>query len=68
MSAWGQWGSAKAHARYREPIDRGDPGWRRLCNCGCRKRQSHRGMANGVCLMSGCELRVRRWVRDGFAR
>ena len=38
---------------------------RRRCDCGCQKRATHLGMANGVCLMIGCELYVRRWIRDG---
>ena len=35
------------------------------CRCGCKGRETHHGRANGVTLMSGCELYVRRWVRDG---
>ena len=37
---------------------------RRRCTCGCEQRATHLGMANGVCLTMGCELYVRRWVRD----
>ena len=35
------------------------------CRCGCDRRASHLGLADGLCMMSGCELTVRRWVRDG---
>jgi hypothetical protein len=38
---------------------------RRRCPC-CKKRATHVGGSGGVGLMSGCELRVRRWVRDGY--
>lgn len=63
MSQWGSWGSATEHRRYPEKVD---PRSRRRCHCGCKQRATHRGMANGVCLMMGCELSVRRWARDGF--
>lgn len=39
---------------------------RRRCNCGCGTRATHTGLGNGVALMIGCELSVRRWVRDGI--
>ena len=57
---WGQWGSVLDHVRYMEPLKS-----RRLCRCGCRKRQTHIGMANGVGLAWGCELSIARWVRSG---
>jgi hypothetical protein len=57
------WASAVEHERYSDPIDKSDRR-RRMCPCGCRKRSTHRGKANGVTLMSGCELLVRRWVKD----
>lgn len=38
---------------------------RRRCGCGCKKRATHFGGNNGIALMRGCELYVRRWVRDG---
>ena len=56
------WGSAVHHARYMQPIKKGL--WRK-CHCGCNKFSKFSGMANGVCLMHGCELSTRRWVRDG---
>jgi hypothetical protein len=62
---WGLYGSATDHERYMERVDHSS---RRICGCGCGQRSTHRGMANGVCLMTGCELSVRRWVRDGFNR
>lgn len=64
MSDWGSRGSATEHRRYLEPVDGRS---RRRCSCGCKTRATHRGMANGVCLMSGCEFFVRRWVRDGIS-
>ena len=58
---WGQVGSDDM-LRYMEPT----ANKRRRCNCGCKGAVTHRGMANGVTLMGGCELRVRRWVRDSL--
>jgi hypothetical protein len=61
---FGTWGSAMEHRRYVELI----PGRyrnRRKCHCGCGGKTSHAGMANGLCLTQGCELSMRRWVRDG---
>src|SRR4051794_9753639 len=63
-AGWGQHGSMTEHVRYAEPVDARS---RRRCHCGCRKRATHRGMANGVCLTMGCELFVRGWVKDPFA-
>lgn len=59
---WGCVGSSSDHARYAEPIKS-----RRKCHCGCGQRKTHAGMANGIGLISGCELLIRRWVRDGSA-
>jgi len=58
---WGVRGSATEHHRYAEQIDPRSP---HRCGCGCKRRASHRGMANGICLATGCELWIRRWVRD----
>lgn len=60
---FGKYGSATEHLRYIEPTDSRS---RRRCHCGCKKRATYRGMANGVCLAIGCELYIRRWVRDGI--
>lgn len=38
---------------------------RRKCGCGCRARATHLGLGDGVALTHGCELSVRRWIRDG---
>jgi hypothetical protein len=57
---WGQHGSIEMN-RYIQPVG---PRSRRRCNCGCKQRSTHLGMANGVCLAEGCELSMRRWVRD----
>lgn len=43
------------------------PHRRRRCTCGCRGPLTHYGGVGGVVLMSGCELRVRRWVREGVS-
>lgn len=35
------------------------------CHCGCKTRATHVGTANGIAMMMGCELSVRRWVKQG---
>ena len=37
-----------------------------MCRCGCGKRATHAGLGDGIVLMVGCLLSVRRWVRDGY--
>lgn len=59
---WGLHGSVDQHIRY--SVLR-SPRARKKCHCGCGRRATHAGMANGVCLTIGCELHVRRWVRQG---
>lgn len=61
--SWGTHGSSIEHQRYAHRIT-GRIG-RRKCDCGCGRRSTHTGCANGVALTSGCELAIRRWVRDG---
>jgi hypothetical protein len=62
-AGWGSWGSSADHVRYSKALT-GPKNKRRMCRCGCRKKRTHIGMANGVGLMGGCELWVARWVRD----
>lgn len=62
MSDFGVYGNSELHARYMQPVP---PRSRRRCKCGCRKRATHIGMANGVGMVSACELYARRWIRDG---
>lgn len=57
---WGRWGSVEHHVLYTQPIV-GRRG-RRKCYCGCGKRATHLGMANGVALAHGCEWSMRRWA------
>jgi len=38
---------------------------RSRCGCGCKMKATHLGTGQGAGMMSGCELSVRRWVRDG---
>lgn len=64
MAGWGEYANSEVHRRYSEEVE---PKSRRRCHCGCKRRATHRGMANGMCLTSGCELYVARWVRDGSA-
>jgi len=40
------------------------PRSRRRCHCGCGKRATHIGLANSMAMTRGCELYVRRWVKD----
>jgi len=64
QEAWGAWGSATEHQRHMWRIT--GRGGRCRCDCGCGGRATHSGGANGLALMGGCELSVRRWVRDGY--
>jgi hypothetical protein len=57
---WQRWGSATNHHRYVQPIH---PRSRTRCSCGCGKRATHVGCANGLGMTSGCELSMRRWAR-----
>lgn len=57
---WGRWGSSAEHIKYVEAVD---PKSRRRCHCGCKRRATHRGMANGVCLTMGCEMHMHRWTK-----
>jgi hypothetical protein len=63
--AWGSFGSSAEHVRYAQPAD---PKSRRRCHCGCKRRATHMGMANGVALTTACELAVRRWVKTGHTK
>lgn len=54
---------AFAHKRYMQKVN---PRSRFRCHCGCKKVAKYMGMANGVCLTKGCEMYIRRWVRDGI--
>lgn len=63
--AWGQIGSSTENVRYSEPVP---PRSRRRCHCGCKSRATHMGMANGVALVTACEIGIRRWIRTGLVR
>jgi hypothetical protein len=65
-AGWGQIASANDHVRYMDPWPEGRRKGRCRCPCGCGKLITHVGKANGLALMDGCELRVARWVRNGF--
>ena len=60
-AGWGQVASADEHIRYIQAMPSQS---RRRCPCGCGTRATHLGMANGIGLMSGCEMRVRRWIKE----
>lgn len=62
MDGWGQVGGLPGHIRYMEPMPSTS---RRRCSCGCKRRATRLGMANGVGLCSGCEMKIRRWVKAG---
>lgn len=57
-------GSAEGHRTFGAAA----PTSRRRCSCGCGSRASFVGYGDGVALMMGCEISVRRWVRDGYTR
>jgi len=60
-----RWGSSEIHERT---LGKTPSRSRKRCSCGCQKRSTHTGLANGICLTSGCELLMRRWVRDGYPK
>lgn len=62
------WGSATHHQRYMVPIDRRVRRRCSRCPKAAKVRRTHAGMANGVCLMSGCEWHVAQWVKTGECR
>lgn len=62
---WGQVASARTDVRYSQPVR---PASRRRCSCGCRRRATLMGMANGLALATGCELAIARWVKTGMLR
>ncbi len=65
MAEWGTWGSATAHQRYAVKVKQVV----RRCRLStthqkCANLETHRGMANGLALTSGCEFHVYQWVRS----
>jgi hypothetical protein len=66
LASPGGWGEVGSIDHYRYSMKITQPVGR-LCHCGCGTRVTHAGMANGVCLTSGCELAIRRWVRGPFS-
>lgn len=62
---WGQMGSSTTNVRYSAIAPSRS---RRRCHCGCEARATHRGMANGLCLVSGCQLAIMRWVKTGSTK
>ena len=61
-SQWGTVGGMPGQIRYMELRPK-RAGRKPKCSCGCGTPKTHTGFANGVCLMGGCEMHVRRWVR-----
>lgn len=57
---FGMVANARVHERYIVPVKS-----RRRCPCGCRERITHAGCCNGLAMTNGCEMWVRRWVREG---
>ena len=60
---WGQVASATENVRYAQPVPSSS---RRRCHCGCGKRATHLGMANGCALTTACQMAILRWVITGF--
>lgn len=67
IDGWGQIGGMPGQIRYMEQRPK-RPGRKPKCNCGCGTPKTHIGFANGVCLTSGCEMSMRRWVKLGGSR
>jgi len=64
MEGWGLIGGQPGHIRYME-VRMKRPGRQPKCSCGCETNKTHLGLANGVCLTSGCEMKIRRWIKEG---
>lgn len=61
---WGTRASIAEHVGYVEPQDaRG--GHYLKCHCGCQQKAKFRAMFNGICMMEGSELAVRRFIKHG---
>lgn len=58
---WGRVANADEDERYMRPVTEDYPG---DCSCGCEGPITHVGMANGLGMIAGCELSVRRWVGE----
>lgn len=55
------WANVDQHRRAIEPM----PTPHRLkCYCGCEGKATHRGTCNGISMTDGCELHVRRWMKN----
>jgi len=59
---WGEVANANM-IRYMQKIE-GDKRRLNKCRCGCGQKATHIGKCNGLGLIWGCELRVRRWVKS----
>lgn len=59
----GRIGSAENHQQALAPLPRRYRN-RRKCLCGCGGKASHSGHANGIAVVWGCEMSMRRWVRS----
>lgn len=68
MNDFGKVGSATHHERYSERRESRRTGPRNCWVPGCQNKATHRGMANGVCLTTGCEFHTAMWVRDPLWR
>ncbi|WP_188036015.1 hypothetical protein [Pseudomonas sp. EZ-C24] len=66
VAGWGQVGGQPGQIRYME-LRKERSGRQPKCAYGCETNKTHLGFANGVCLISGCEMRIRRWVKAGQA-
>ncbi len=63
IAEWGQRASIKEHVGYVEQ-QAARRGRYLKCRCGCGQRAKHRAMFNGICMAEGCELSMRRFVKD----
>ena len=54
-----------SHNRSDRDIIKVEPASRKRCDCGCKGRATHIGTGNGAGMIVGCEMNIRRWVRDG---
>lgn len=62
MKNWGSHGSCAQHIMYVEQHAKRRGRWPK-CRCGCGQDAKFRAMANGVCMASGCELSMYRFIK-----
>ena len=62
VAGWGEFGLSSEHIRFAVAVKNSSCG---RCSCGCESRATHHGAANGIVLVTGCQLSIQRWIKTG---